>query len=131
MSKSSDIAFRVIALQKRLLTKERLDAVMREAQQEGLSLEVILLETGELSQTDLDRILRTRRRHGRKCGGCGKATYLLPGQNEGNTPCEHCRGRLVAGSGGSSGQHRAITGSPIQKAKRPTAARTLQPFLTG
>ena len=126
MSKSSDIAFRLIALQKRLLSKPRLNELMSQAQREGLALEALLLETGDLGQEDLNRILRTRRRHGRTCEGCTKTTYMLPGQNERNTPCEHCQGRLIPGSGKSSGTHKAISGRPIQRPKRPTAARTLR-----
>lgn len=103
MSRSSaDVAFRVIALQKKVIDKHRLDVATQEAAERGISLEKVFIDSREVSNADLDRIFRTRRRHGRNCITCWETTYLLPGQNEGNTPCEQCGGELRPGAPGES-----------------------------
>ncbi|RMG11999.1 MAG: hypothetical protein D6731_14665, partial [Planctomycetota bacterium] len=99
MPRSADIAFRIIALQKGLLSKERLNEAMREADARGISLEALVAQSGELPPDQIERILRTRRRHGRNCSQCLQATYLLPGQRWEDVPCEHCGAPMVAGAG--------------------------------
>ncbi|MGE0708478.1 MAG: DUF4013 domain-containing protein [Planctomycetota bacterium] len=96
MAKSADTSFRLIAEQKRLLSRERLAQAAREADQQGISLESVISEAGDLDPESLERVLKTRERHGRTCKGCGERTYLLPGQTPTNTPCEACGGELLA-----------------------------------
>ncbi|HBP21402.1 MAG TPA: hypothetical protein DEA08_26895 [Planctomycetes bacterium] len=129
MGRSADISFRLIAEQKKLLTREQLGEAIRTAREQGVSLESVISEAGHLPPDQFERILRTRERHGRTCKKCGARTYLLPGQNPGNTPCEHCGGELSpAGPGGKrppatgpQGRQGPGPGGPVARPPRPAA----------
>ena len=120
MGRSADISFRLIAEQKRLLTREQLEEATRTAREQGVSLESVVSEAGHLPPDQFERILRTRERHGRTCKKCGARTYLLPGQNPGNTPCEHCGGELSpAGPGGRRPPRPPRAGAPGRRPGGP------------
>ncbi len=112
VSRSADISFRLIALQKGLLTKERLDEAQAEARRRRVPLEQVLAEAGDLDSAALDRVRETRARHARRCSACGERTYLLPRQTVANTPCERCGGALeeAAGTGAAGAAPRPPAG---------------------
>jgi hypothetical protein len=76
----------------------RLDALLVEAEAEGVPLEERLLREGALTRPQRDRFVRTREVLGRACTRCHEPTYLLPGQGVGTKTCEHCEGRLRGGT---------------------------------
>lgn len=95
MSKSANLAFHLIAVQKHVLPKARLDLALKQADAQGVAIEGYLLDTGNLDLPGIERIVMVRERHGRVCGACAQKTYLLPGETL-KKPCEHCGGALLA-----------------------------------
>lgn len=87
---SADRTFHLIAWKKGLVPKPRLDQALAEARQQGVPLESLLLDRGDIDEATRNRILRTRSRHAQECPICEGMTYLLPGQQLGDVPCEHC-----------------------------------------
>jgi peroxiredoxin len=96
---SADRAFGIIALERKLLTKDGLAAAERDlegqrAQGGTLALADHLVATGAIEAKQRDDVERIRSKHGRACEGCGKTTFLLPGELASKKPCEHCGGKL-------------------------------------
>ena len=77
---------------------ERLQALLDQADLSERPLDELLVEEGALTRPQRDRYVRTRSVLGRGCGACGEQTYLLPGQGARRHACEHCGGRLRAGT---------------------------------
>jgi hypothetical protein len=119
MGRSADTSFRLIAEQKKLISRERLSEATRQAREQGVSLESVISEGGDLPPGQLERILGTRERHGRTCKGCGERTYMLPGQTPLNTPCEHCGGDLISAAG-DKGRSTGRPSRPSGGAPRPS-----------
>lgn len=108
----------------------RLDALLVEAETQGVPLEERLVAEGALTRPQRDRFLRTREVLGRACTRCHEPTYLLPGQGVGTKTCEHCGGRL---RGGTSRRRRLGTDHfaepPLTRPSRrlqPRASRRLE-----
>ncbi|MBX3469515.1 MAG: hypothetical protein KF878_21785, partial [Planctomycetes bacterium] len=95
MSKSADLAFHLIAQQRKVLPRARLDSALEQATKKGVPLEELLFDAGNLGVEDLEKIISIRERHGRACAACGEKTYLLPGDTP-KKPCERCGGALLA-----------------------------------
>jgi len=76
----------------------RLDALLVEAEEQGVPLEDRLVAEGALTRPQRDRFVRTRDVLGRGCTRCNEPTFLLPGQGVGTKTCEHCGGRLRGGT---------------------------------
>lgn len=100
MSKSANQSLHLLASHKKLLPRPELDLALREAGRGGRRLEDLLREGGKVPAAELDKLLATRERHGRRCVACQEVTYLLPGQNPSTTRCEHCEGALGEVPGG-------------------------------
>lgn len=100
---TADKAFEIIAVQKKLLSRDQLRELNRERSANGVeeqgppSLENFVRQRAALAPDDLEQVLKSRARHGRACRDCGNLTFLLPGQRSGDTPCEFCGGPLQPG----------------------------------
>jgi len=100
--RSSDKAFGILALKKRLITKRELrkaEQVVKQRAATGnpVPLETVLKDEGLIDDEGVKRIVMTRARHGRGCRECGEVTFLLPGQRSEELRCEFCEGDLIAG----------------------------------
>ena len=93
MSRSADLSLYVLLIQKGILTEEQLDPLLEQAVSHRTSLKAYLTDQGAIAPRDLERILRIRARHARRCVQCPATTYILPGQDPTTTPCEACGGR--------------------------------------
>jgi hypothetical protein len=100
---SADNAFGIIAVQRKLLTKEACAAqekLLESKLQGGASgtLAEQLVTAGLVEAKDAAEVERIRSKHGRACEACAKTTFLLPGESAQAKPCEHCGGKLKAGA---------------------------------
>jgi len=102
MASSADRSTYLIVLHKGLLERPELDAYAQESVRRRMPL-LRLLEA-RLNAEQLERVVRTRARHARHCERCNLTTHLLPRQDESNTPCEHCGGRLMVPARHQTGQ---------------------------
>ena len=103
MLSSADQSFLIVAKLKGLLDAgqaAQLEAELRASLERGedTDLAALAVYSGTLDETQIDRILRTRMRHGRVCSDCYELTFLLPNQRSRTTPCEHCGGALSPGA---------------------------------
>jgi len=99
---SADKAFGLIALGKKVITKNQLAEAERRyfalhEQGEPISLQLLLQEDQAITLENLERVIRIRARHGRVCGDCGELTFLMPGERSATVACESCGGRLSGG----------------------------------
>lgn len=96
---SADNCFLVIAKRLKLVdrkqTRQLLSFIFKEREDSNILIEEAALTLGFLSQGDLERVLRIRKRYGRECRSCKNMTYLLPDQQSKQTPCEICHSRLI------------------------------------
>jgi len=100
---SADKAFGIIAVQRKLLTKETCaeqEKLLESKLQGGSSgtLAEQLVTAGLVESREAAEVERIRSKHGRECEGCAKTTFLLPGESAQTKPCEHCGGKLKAGA---------------------------------
>lgn len=70
MARSADLAFRVIALQQRAVTKKRLAEALDQAERDGVPVDRILVKAGDLEAAKAAEICRVRSRYGRRCEDC-------------------------------------------------------------
>lgn len=96
---SADNCFLVIAKRLKLVdrqqTRQLLAYIFKERSETNVLIEEAALALEFLSQGDLERVLRIRKRYGRECRSCKNMTYLLPDQQSKQTPCEICHSRLI------------------------------------
>lgn len=97
LGKSANNALSELLLERDLLAEERLQSATIEAERLRVPLEQILLRQRDLRPADCKALLMARRERGRNCRTCAKVTYLLSRQEEEDTPCEFCGGKLMPG----------------------------------
>lgn len=124
MASSADRSTYLIVLHKGLLERPELDAYAQESVRRRMPL-LRLLEA-RLDAQQLERVVRTRARHARHCERCNLTTHLLPRQDEANTPCEHCGGRLRIPARHQTGQ--TARPRPVQRPPSGHAAPHAPPL---
>lgn len=99
---TADVSFALVVIHKKIRSQEQIHLVLRalvnQRKKNGFrGIETFLEERKLLSPHEIDRVLRTRWKHARKCSDCADLTYLMPRQRSADVLCEHCRGPLING----------------------------------
>ncbi|MDF1667432.1 MAG: serine/threonine-protein kinase [Planctomycetota bacterium] len=99
---TADVSFALVVIHKKIRSQEQMRLVLRalvtQRNKNGFrGIETFLEERKLLTPAEIDRVLRTRWKHARKCSDCADLTYLMPRQRSSEVQCEHCRGPLING----------------------------------
>ncbi|MBI3726676.1 hypothetical protein HY251_22345, partial [bacterium] len=124
---SADKSFGLIAVEKKLLSKEALAAEEAAllANGAGVSLASHLVSKNVVSEEKKQEIEKIRSRHGRPCEKCLKDTFLLPGETEASKPCEHCGGKLRARPQPAGAPAKPASSPGMPKVAPPSASTKL------
>jgi serine/threonine protein kinase len=99
---TADISFSLVVVHKKFRSKKQMYFIMKslvyQRQQENQQcIEEFVEDQKLLTPNEIDRVLRTRWKHARKCKTCKDLTYLLPKERSEEIACEHCGEALHAG----------------------------------
>lgn len=100
--KTADVSFALVVIHKKIRSQEQMRLILRalvtQRNKNGFrAIETFLEDRELLTPAEVDRVLRTRWKHARKCSVCADLTYLMPRQRSADVRCEHCGGALING----------------------------------